>query len=228
MEILRIPTKFEKTLSRLSTEEQAFILMSLFKISRGEEVEIPDTNAGDLLSLIWYECQKMNEKIEGKKSKKENAPMVAPMVPPMGSSKESKESKVKENKVNKVTLEGVYPSDEKKTPAQEKKIKENFEEKNSDREEKKSEENQNLVVLNQPPKFLKNSSSPPAFVQSQEMEMWNQFVSYWSEEDDKGNQKWQHQRFFEVQKRWESWKAKELKFSKPRASPNQIPAINIF
>ena len=61
MDILRIPIKFGKPISRLSSEERGYIFSSLFSLANGEEIDHRDDNVGDLLDLIWFECLKMWE-----------------------------------------------------------------------------------------------------------------------------------------------------------------------
>lgn len=132
IEIIRLSTKFEKSISRLSNDEKAYILSGLFSLSIWREFEIRDDTVWDLLSLIHFENKKMSEKAISKKWKKDkikntknptgvsdktpkdeeeynNAPMVQPMVQPMvdpmGGTKEKEKEKVKENiKEKKVFL----------------------------------------------------------------------------------------------------------------------------
>lgn len=84
LEIIRIPMKFHKAISRLSNEHKAYILSSIFSLSADEAFTKRDDELGDLLELIHFENVKMGEKASAKKntgvSEKTTPPMVTPQV----------------------------------------------------------------------------------------------------------------------------------------------------
>ena len=62
MNTIRIPTRYKKQISRLTKVERSGILMGLFDLAGGMNLELFDTPAGDLLELIWSECLRMEAK----------------------------------------------------------------------------------------------------------------------------------------------------------------------
>ena len=62
MEILRIPNRYSKQLSRIDDSGRLFIYDSLMKLSIGENVILPDTIVGDILELIWRDSIQMDKK----------------------------------------------------------------------------------------------------------------------------------------------------------------------
>jgi len=67
VEIIRIPTKFHKSIARLPDNEKAYILTGIFALSMDEEFVVRDDGLGDLLELIHFENIKMWERAVAKK-----------------------------------------------------------------------------------------------------------------------------------------------------------------
>ncbi len=97
IEIIRINSKYWKSLSRLSDKWKAYVLDWIFSLANWIDFEITDTNEWDLLELIHWENEKMCIKALWR-AKYEESKQARPMVKPMVSPK-VKESKVKEDKV---------------------------------------------------------------------------------------------------------------------------------
>ena len=66
--VIRIPTKFIRTLKRLSKNDRLEMFDYLIEIWAGNSVELPDNLVGDTLSLIYWEWMNMEAK-NGKKPK---------------------------------------------------------------------------------------------------------------------------------------------------------------
>lgn len=62
MNTVRIPKRYKRQISRLSEAEKVWIFESLFELVDGENVEIPDNFAGDILELIWRDSIQMESK----------------------------------------------------------------------------------------------------------------------------------------------------------------------
>lgn len=62
MNVIRIPTKFSRTIRRLSKEDKLKLFESLLDIWDGIKKEIPDSLYGDTLSLIYWEWMNMEQK----------------------------------------------------------------------------------------------------------------------------------------------------------------------
>jgi hypothetical protein len=62
METIRIPSRYKKIISRLSSEEKAWILDSLFSLAEGNDAVVKDSFAGDTLEQIWRDCVMMEKK----------------------------------------------------------------------------------------------------------------------------------------------------------------------
>jgi len=116
IEIIRINSKYRKSLSRLSDKWKAYVLDWIFSLANWIDFEITDTNEWDLLELIHWENDKMNKmSIIGKKNwykwgkhwykwwrSSNKPPVVTPPGNPPCSEKitpKIKENKVKENKI---------------------------------------------------------------------------------------------------------------------------------
>ena len=59
IEIIRINSKYKKSISRLSMEEKAYVLEWIFTLSNWEDFEITDSAGWDVLELIHLENEKM-------------------------------------------------------------------------------------------------------------------------------------------------------------------------
>lgn len=62
METIRIPTRYERSLSRLSDKDRSWILMSLFELAKGNDVKLLDSSAGDILEQVWRDAVMMEKK----------------------------------------------------------------------------------------------------------------------------------------------------------------------
>ena len=62
MNTVRIPIRYRKQLSRLTKDGRLFVFDSLVILASGENVELPDNVAGDLLELIWRDALMMENK----------------------------------------------------------------------------------------------------------------------------------------------------------------------
>jgi hypothetical protein len=98
MDTLRIPTRYKKTILRLSEQEQAYVFVSLLRLCTGEEIEIQDNLAGDIIYLIYRDCQNMESKTPKNKRNTDNNsfPTVLPTMLPTVSASERKGKEVKE------------------------------------------------------------------------------------------------------------------------------------
>lgn len=60
--VIRIPTKFSRTIKRFSEKEKAELLGMLIKIWDWEKINIPDSIVWDTLNLIYWEWMNMESK----------------------------------------------------------------------------------------------------------------------------------------------------------------------
>ena len=67
IDIIRIPTKFQKSIERLSDSDKAYILSGIFSLSIDEDFKVRDDGIGDLLELMHFENMKMWEKAMARK-----------------------------------------------------------------------------------------------------------------------------------------------------------------
>lgn len=112
MEIIRIPNRYQKQLSRLSKDDRIWVFDSLFILSLGENIELKDSFAGDILEEIWRECILMDKK-NGKDDCYAECESPA-QVQSSDPHAKIKESKVKESKINILDQSfeifwGIYP-----------------------------------------------------------------------------------------------------------------------
>jgi len=62
METIRIPLRYKKQLDRLTPKDRLWFFDSIFLLASGGNVELLDTNAGDILELVWRDSLQMAKK----------------------------------------------------------------------------------------------------------------------------------------------------------------------
>lgn len=62
MNVIRIPTKFARSIKRLSDKERLSVFDSLLKIGEDEVIKLPDSAAWDLVELIYWEWMNMESR----------------------------------------------------------------------------------------------------------------------------------------------------------------------
>lgn len=62
MNVIRIPTKFVRSIQRLSDRDRLSVFDSLLKIGKDETINLPDTAAWDTIQLIYWEWINMESR----------------------------------------------------------------------------------------------------------------------------------------------------------------------
>lgn len=62
MNVIRIPTKFARSIKRLSDKDRLLVFDSLLKIGENEVIKLPDSAAWDLVELIYWEWMNMESR----------------------------------------------------------------------------------------------------------------------------------------------------------------------
>lgn len=62
MNVIRIPTKFARSIKRLSDKDRLSVFDSLLKIGENEVIKLPDSAAWDLVELIYWEWMNMESR----------------------------------------------------------------------------------------------------------------------------------------------------------------------
>lgn len=62
MNVIRIPTKFARSIKRLSDKERLSVFDSLLKIGEDEVIQLPDSASWDLVQLIYWEWMNMESR----------------------------------------------------------------------------------------------------------------------------------------------------------------------
>lgn len=200
--VIRIPTKFSKTVKRLSNDERLELFDLLITIWDWWEVQPPDSMVWDLLSLIYGEWMNMESK-NGNKREKSNInhtpEYVGECCPSMSDSR-VEESRVEENRIEESRVENTAV--EKST--------------NSHQSE------YDLAIS-----FLEYQSHKinkwedldyPEFTDPN-TEEWRKFILYWTEPTKTGKIRARLEKSFEIRRRFATWIARSSDFSK--SSSNQ-------
>lgn len=99
--VIRIPTKFSRTIKRFSDKDKAKLLDSLICIWDGESIQIPDNVLWDTISLIYWEWMNM----EAKNWIKIETPLILPSMSASMSEAIVEYSIVKENIVEEKKID---------------------------------------------------------------------------------------------------------------------------
>ena len=69
IDILRVPIRYKKWLDRLSNEDKGYVFWTLLSMCEWEVPELREDYIGDMVSLIFRDCNMINDKAEvGKQS----------------------------------------------------------------------------------------------------------------------------------------------------------------
>jgi len=192
--VIRLPTKFSRTIKRFSQKEKSELLDMLINIWDWETINIPDTLVWDTVWLIYGEWMNMESK-NGNKPKssliKYSSESVA-QVNPSKSTPRVEESRVKENRVDIVVSSEII-------------------------ETKVSTNNlQELIKDTFDSSFIENLNDKYKLSKEDFNEQCSLFYNHWSETSPNWKkQRWQKEKTFDPKLRFYKWLSNNKKWTKP-------------
>ena len=197
MEIIRIPTRYHRQLSRISDKDRLWIFDSIMILASGGNVENVDSMAGDILEIIWRDSIQMENRNTKMKDMQVGTILRAEFISSPGhpepEEKGSEEKRIEEKRIDTVA---IAPE---KTPKQI--TKEFF----------NSEDQQEAVSV-----FISEKYSSDKKAAKQEVE---KFVNYWTEKTGSGKKElWETKKTFEVKLRLLNWVSRSKEFSPKKAN----------
>ena len=159
--VIRIPTKFSKTIKRMSNEERLQVFDLLIKIWDWGEISPPDNIVWDVVQLIYGEWMNMEAK-NGVKREKSSINLCSEWpgeVVPSDPGTRVEYSRVEENRVEE--SRNIVPTETKII---------------------KNEYQENISYMRQQADSIRNEILPdiPNFVKQGQEEEWGKFILYWT------------------------------------------------
>lgn len=191
--VIRIPTKFSKTIKRMSNEERLQVFDLLIKIWDWGEISPPDSIVWDVVQLIYGEWMNMEAK-NGVKREKSSINLCSEWpgeVVPSDPEPRVEYSRVEENRIEKSRVE-------------ERRDIVSIETKNL-----KNEYQENISFMKKQAEIINNWMTPdiPDFVQESHEEAWAKFLLYWTAP----TKSWKllceetKQKSFDIKRRFVTW-----------------------
>lgn len=191
--VIRIPTKFSKTIKRMSNEERLQVFDLLIKIWDWGEISPPDSIVWDVVQLIYGEWMNMEAK-NGVKREKSSINLCSEWpgeVCPSDPGTRVEYSRVEENRIEKSRVE-------------ERRDIVSIETKNL-----KNEYQENISFMKKQAEIINNWMTPdiPDFVQESHEEAWAKFLLYWTSP----TKSWKllceetKQKSFDIKRRFVTW-----------------------
>ena len=191
--VIRIPTKFSKTIKRMSNEERLQVFDLLIKIWDWGEISPPDSIVWDVVQLIYGEWMNMESK-NGNKREKSNINLCSGLpgeVVPSDPDSRVEYSRVEENRIEESKIEEsrLSVSDETKII--------------------KNEYQENISFMKRQAENINNWVTPdiPDFVHESHEEEWAKFLLYWTSP----TKSWKllceetKQKSFDIKRRFVTW-----------------------
>ena len=186
--VIRIPTKFSKTIKRLSNEERLQVFDLLIKIWDWGEISPPDSIVWDVVQLIYGEWMNMEAK-NGNKQEKSSINLCSGLpgeVRPSDPGTRVEYSRVEENK-----------------------IEESRDIVSTETQILKNEYQENISFMRKQAENIRNNNIPdiPDFVQESHEEAWAKFLLYWTSP----TKSWKllceetKQKSFDIKRRFVTW-----------------------
>lgn len=198
--VIRIPTKFSKTIKRMSDKERLQIFDLLIKIWDWGEISPPDSMVWDVVQLIYGEWMNMEAK-NGIKREKSSINLCSEWpgeVVPSDPGSRVEYSRVEENRIedSKIEESRLSVPDETKTL--------------------KNEYQENIAYMKQQADSIRNEILPdiPNFVKRGQEEEWGKFLFWWTSPTSKWTiaceeaLNWKV-KSFDIKRRFSSWLSKK-------------------
>ena len=195
--VIRLPTKFSRTIKRFSQKEKSELLDTLIKIWDWETINIPDTLVWDTVWLIYWEWMNMESKNGNKpetsliKYPSESLAQVTPSKP----TPRVEESRVEYSKVeeNNIVVSSEITETKVSTNNLQELIKDTFDS-----------------------NFIENLNDKYKLSKEDFNEQCGLFYNHWSETSPNWKkQRWQKEKTFDPKLRFYKWLSNNKKWTKP-------------